>query len=716
MGRNAAWQRCEEIRIVTWPALKTGPYTRAQPVDAPVDAYLRWADATRFEHYVRPERFTGTSVPASVSVLIELEQASQLGELKAKGEAPLSLRGEDVLVGSRFFAATAKTWFFDALHAGQLKGIVRRVEMGMPVIPSRPARPHASVAPASPQNEPVQEQKLRDRTELLIAVIDDGCAFAHTSFRRDDGSTRVVALWDQDERPAFGVSPACGTVPLGFDYGREVSGAELDAVMSVHGGVDGILDETACYAAINDRALHRRLAHGPHVLDLIAGPTLPGARTELHASHPPSWSRMEDAATKADIVFVQLPRAALQDTSGGWLGVHVVDALRYILARAGTSTHIVVNLSYGSSAGPHDGTSLVECAMQDLVRSAAATGVRLDIVLPAGNAFESRCRAHVELASWSKQTLHWRVLPGSETPSFMQVWLPSGAAAVSVCVAPPERPEAEASGPIKVGEAVCWPSPEAPQCSVVYGRSVVHGEDGTMILLALAPTSRFGAGAAVAPHGIWSVELSNESNVPVQLDAYIARNDSDLGMQNAGRQSFLVDPAWDSERYLRAATDDNHPDAMVLRRGTLNGIATGEGVTVVAGYRFSDDTHARYSSAGPGRGSRPRRPDVTAVSEERPSLHGVRAAGTRSGATARLVGTSFAAPQVARALANRREVGVSARSRASASSQSAVDWDSGLQQAMTADLMGEAKLEFRDPGISPAPMSKRTTSVEAEPD
>jgi hypothetical protein len=42
------------------------------------------------------------------------------------------------------------------------------------------------------------------------------------------------------------------------------------------------------------------------------------------------------------------------------------------------------------------------------------------------------------------------------------------------------------------------------------------------------------------------------------------------------------------------------------------------------------------------------------VSDESVSLWGVRAAGTRSAAAVRLVGTSMAAPQVARDLLNQR--------------------------------------------------------------
>ena len=102
------------------------------------------------------------------------------------------------------------------------------------------------------------------------------------------------------------------------------------------------------------------------------------------------------------------------------------------------------------------------------------------------------------------------------------------------------------------------------------------------------------------------------------------------------------------------------------------------GVIAVGGYRNSDGKPAPYSAAGSAgqppvssysTGQRPKRvqlkhrtknsggklvdwPDLAAVSEESPALDGVLAAGTYSGSTAILGGTSVAAPQVTRALAD----------------------------------------------------------------
>jgi hypothetical protein len=93
----------------------------------------------------------------------------------------------------------------------------------------------------------------------------------------------------------------------------------------------------------------------------------------------------------------------------------------------------------------------------------------------------------------------------------------------------------------------------------------------------------------------------------------------------------------------------------VKRRGTINAIATGKQPIVIGGLRRSDWNPAPYSSSGPvvnyppGRGLQtPDGPEALSVSEDTPYHRGVLAAGSRSGSCIAMHGTSVAAPQVAR--------------------------------------------------------------------
>jgi len=71
---------------------------------------------------------------------------------------------------------------------------------------------------------------------------------------------------------------------------------------------------------------------------------------------------------------------------------------------------------------------------------------------------------------------------------------------------------------------------------------------------------------------------------------------------------------------------------------------------VVGGYRRADETSSRYSSLGAS--STSPCPRIATVSDDSTALHGVIAAGTRSGSSSAMNGTSVAAPQLTRWIAD----------------------------------------------------------------
>lgn len=134
------------------------------------------------------------------------------------------------------------------------------------------------------------------------------------------------------------------------------------------------------------------------VTDVLAGSVPVGARVTGPggAMFPPTWADANDTAASDDagLVFVQLPRACLQDPSGAWLDLHVLDAMRYILSCADAQTEqIVINLSFGPQRGPNDGTVMFEKALDEL----GAEFPHLTIALAAGNSFLERGHASFEL-------------------------------------------------------------------------------------------------------------------------------------------------------------------------------------------------------------------------------------------------------------------------------------------------------------------------------
>jgi len=150
-----------------------------------------------------------------------------------------------------------------------------------------------------------------------------------------------------------------------------------------------------------------------------------------------------------------------------------------------------------------------------------------------------------------------------------------------------------------------------------------------------------------------------------QVDAYVARTDPNLGVISLAKHSHFVDPRWQQSR--SASADCIYVDgefdisgSLISRVGTLNGIGTAKGADVhVAGGDMLAEPDGRKSpcaSAGPSRGASPNTgrlgPDFAPYCDQSYALEGVRAGGTRSAVAFRLVGTSAAAPQLARRIAN----------------------------------------------------------------
>jgi hypothetical protein len=113
--------------------------------------------------------------------------------------------------------------------------------------------------------------------------------------------------------------------------------------------------------------------------------------------------------------------------------------------------------------------------------------------------------------------------------------------------------------------------------------------------------------------------------------------------------------------------EDDVGGGFVRREYTLNSMATGnksdDVPIVIGGYLGKEKVAAKYSAAGaivspmpppppPHRRVPQRAPDAMAVSEDSRVHGGVLAAGSRSGSVVAMGGTSVAAPQIARIIAD----------------------------------------------------------------
>ncbi|MDD0837600.1 hypothetical protein PSQ40_03340 [Curvibacter sp. HBC61] len=645
-----------------WSALPRGRFTgldwndRAQREGA--DPYLIWAETVGLS---TQRRSPGHAGPQRLSLLIEL--APDCSPLQLQAAAGECLRIPDLYTrptgplqaALRYCTAEASPAFF-ARSQGDLAPLLRRYELSMARgTPDGAARVAKRPPCASgPDSAPGLSGK-------VLGVIDGGLAFAHPRFRApaaQGGGTRVAYFWCQDPLPQQAPPP-------GLHYGSEITAEEINAAVqaSVQHGQD---DEAQVYRQFGmGLAMDKRVNHGTHVLDIAAGPRTVSAsvaglneRQTWEPLAPPSWRLADDEASRCPIVAVQLDHATVQDTSGGSMRVHLLDGLMYILSCCDAEAEVVVNLSWGTLAGPHDGSSLLERAMDQLVALWPGT---LTLVLPTSNAYQGRTHGNAPVLPGQTLSLGWRCVPGDPTQNFLELWLPAAAAPHLELTL--QVPGLGSLPPLRVGDAGVWRNASGQALAMLsFPQRNARGEPDCCALLALAPCFSLQPGVATSPAGLWTLSLHNRGDAAFTFDAYVERDDVLLGRRGGPTQSRLEDPDYDVEKTLDTRPFQARP--WLRRSGTFNSIATGARVISVGGTRLQASDAERWAPYSAPvddpdrlRASRSplivKAPHTLAPSDENPVLHGLRAAGTRAGSTVRLVGTSAAAPQIARLALNR---------------------------------------------------------------
>jgi hypothetical protein len=450
--------------------------------------------------------------------------------------------------------------------------------------------------------------------------------------------------------------------PAAFGYGRERLQDQLDALIERHAELDGV-DQEALYAdpASLQRRIPTRASHGAAVITVLAG------RKGALPSHPNAASGPElaDHAATAPLAVVQFPREQINVAGARWLVVRALDGLRYLArqserlaATSGRPLPLVVNLSYGSMVGAHDGTALFETAMAELC---AAHG-QMAIVLAAGNAYgTARCKdtadalarapsgrhAELSLAPGDLSTLALYVPPNKPIETYLEIWFEVvGAAKENPQFLEVDDVEIRVTSPIGKelrvdtfpGLAFEFADDQQVQAGLLCFPRVAQSSFRSLALIVISATQMSTTRVEV-PSGSWKIHLKNRTGSKAfRVQAWVERD-----LVVGARRS-------QSARLLDASTSPTP----LTDLNTLNNIATGVGSFRV-GALTERGTHlpprvSLYSSASaePAGG-----PEFSAIADGSPSQPGIRVSGNFGGSVIRMNGTSVATPQAARWIANR---------------------------------------------------------------
>ena len=197
----------------------------------------------------------------------------------------------------------------------------------------------------------LQERTFLSGAGVLVAVIDSGIDYAHPDFRRVDGTTRIVSLWDQTI-PASGALAA----PARHFLRPEYDEARINEALAQP-------TEQQRYAVCPSRDAS---GHGTHVAGIAAG------------NGRASAGRYRGVAYESDLLIVKLGN---QREGTFPRTTELMQAVDYCLRIAQERQQpVAINLSFGNNYGSHTGTSLIETYLDDL-----ANYWKSSIVIGSGN-------------------------------------------------------------------------------------------------------------------------------------------------------------------------------------------------------------------------------------------------------------------------------------------------------------------------------------------
>lgn len=314
-----------------------------------------------------------------------------------------------------------------------------------------------------------------DGRGIVVGIVDYGCDFVHRNFRRADGKTRLLHLWDQN---------GSGGIPEA-DYGRE-----FDRI-----AIDMALGENDPYAALGYdphanyfRSGKVEAAHGTHVLDIAAG----NGNGTGYAGMAPG----------AEIIFVQLRRYSWDGDPDLNRTAAVLDAVAYIFERAGDRP-AVVNLSLGTNGGSHDGSSVVERTMDIFLRVPGRS-----IVIAAGNAGGAALHAAGTIAANRDRRLGWRFPAHDLGPNQLEIWA-DGPLALELT-----DPAGNVLGTVEPGATGAISRDDAHAGAVIGSRRVDRKLE--VLTTVIRPSGKAGT---------WQVRLLPRCDRTVRFDAWIDRDD-----------------------------------------------------------------------------------------------------------------------------------------------------------------------------------------------
>ena len=184
---------------------------------------------------------------------------------------------------------------------------------------------------------------------ILVGIVDSGVDYFHPDFRNEDGTTRIVSLWDQTiQRPKRNDAMETDRTSKGeniSEEGTEDTGKIKEGTGEEIRGVEYTKEQINEALAAGSREAGYRIVpsrdlsgHGTEVLGIAAG------------NGQASGGQYRGVASKSDILVVKIGTAGSEFAGT----VELMLALDYVIRKAmELGKPVAINLSFGNVYGSH---------------------------------------------------------------------------------------------------------------------------------------------------------------------------------------------------------------------------------------------------------------------------------------------------------------------------------------------------------------------------
>lgn len=167
---------------------------------------------------------------------------------------------------------------------------------------------------------------------VLVAVIDSGIDYENEVFRNADGTTRIRNLWDQT---------IPGNPPEGYVIGTEYTREDINEAL---------------------RASTRQ-----ERLQIVPSQDISGHGTSVAGIAAGNSQEYQGVAFESELLIVKL---GVPREEGFPRTTELIQALDYVVRKAlEYQMPVAINLSFGNTYGPHDGSSLLERFIEDIANT-----------------------------------------------------------------------------------------------------------------------------------------------------------------------------------------------------------------------------------------------------------------------------------------------------------------------------------------------------------